>query len=474
MDREWRSKEAGKLCLLPTTYLLLTFHSNKTFRRLLTKSDLDRYLFYGKKMRKLVTSSGRNDLSNIDGSVFRAVSIFLDLFYPGRTVMPHLREFKWDSGGQLDLMWEIFPYLSPSIQRIEMELDSKRIEPGSPALALLSTLASKWPFIKQLHLYGEPDYRTPIESTFPCGFLHLSSFRCPYFPISCDAIRHLAHLPNLCDASLYFSHTDASGWSTLAVPARPFPSLRELYLCGTRFRSGIEFIQTYLLSVSLNSIDIRAEDAPSAGEIHEFFSALSSRLCPQTLTSINLNQEEYMEYDIGPALEFCDFEPLLRCNNLETLSLEIAFSPERLSDSLLEAMSFAWPQLTKLEFDSRLFNDLPSPCTFRGILHLAKRCPRLFSLSISFMAFAKISWNDRPGGGSAINQNLKHLYVGKSLIDDSGMVASLLSDIFPNIEKIWASIDYDSDDDEQCQNYDQWQVAIKQYMEKRAGGASGT
>jgi hypothetical protein len=154
--------------------------------------------------------------------------------------------------------------------------------------------------------------------------------------------------------------------------------------------------------------------------------------------------------------------------------LEIAFSPEHISDSLLEAMSFAWPQLTKLKFQA--LPDalhLPSQCTFHGILHLAKRCPRLFSLTIPFMASAKIDWNGGFGGGP-VNQNLKHFDVGNSRIDDSGMVASLLSDIFPNIQNIEASEDYNYEDDEECQNYDRWQEAIKQYMEKRVGSASGT
>jgi hypothetical protein len=224
------------------------FHLNKTLRRLITQSDLDRYLFYGKKMRKLhFTYHDKNDPSRVDSSVFRAVPIFLDLFYPGRIAMPNLREFNCLSDN-FDSIWDIIPYLSPNLRQID--LDTRYPNTSLPTLALLSTLSSKWPFIKRLRLRGYPNSSTSNAlkpSTFPCGFLHLSTFNCPDFTISHNAIGHLARLPNLCNLSLYFSSTgDASGLSTLTTPPRPFPSLQELELNGTFFESGIKFIQTCL------------------------------------------------------------------------------------------------------------------------------------------------------------------------------------------------------------------------------------
>lgn len=95
------------------------------------------------------------------------------------------------------------------------------------------------------------------------------------------------------------------------------------------------------------------------------------------------------------------------------------------------------------------------------------------------MASTEISWNGRHGGGP-VNQNLKVFDVGRSPIDDVGMVASLLSDIFPNLVKIWVWGDSESDvwvddeSDDEGENYDRWQEAIEQYMEKRVGSAPGT
>jgi hypothetical protein len=231
------------------------------------------------------------------------------------------------------------------------------------------------------------------------------------------------------------------------------------------------------VSVSLNSIDVCAEDAPSAGEIHQLFSALSSRLFLPALTSVVLRHVD-SDVELGSPLEFSDFERLLQFNNLEFLRLEIASSPERISDSLLEAMSYAWPQLTSLEFQYCLFKDvLPSQCTFHGILQLAMQCPRLDLLTIIFMAFGNVNWNSGPGGG-LVHQNLKYLDVGNSLIDDSETVASLLSDIFPNIQyiEVWDVVSgYDVDWDEkvlQRRNRDRWREAYKLYKKKRRGDAA--
>ncbi len=211
------------------------------------------------------------------------------------------------------------------------------------------------------------------------------------------------------------------------MPTQPFPSLRGLDLNGPRYTSGIEFIQTFLSSASLDSIYVWAEYPPSTGEIRLLFLALSSHTSLPALTTVIL--ENNNELELGPALEFSDFEPLLRFNNLEYFRFDIVFPPDHISDSLLEAMSLAWPHLTHLKFDPSL---PPTQCTFDGLLHLAKRCPRLLVLGVPFMASSKIDRDGR-SGELPVNPNLKDLNVGRSPIDDVGMVVSLLSYVFPSI-----------------------------------------
>ena len=442
------------------------FCLNKTFQRILTRTDLDRFLFYGQKMRRLSTWDTQvGIISLIDCSVFRMLSITLDQFYPNRVVMRQLREFSFQFI-QHGSLWEVIPYLSASLQTINMEIMTGIH--SLPAMTFLSAVALKSPFIKDITIDGSSSDRsntTPISSSFPCGFRHLSTFDCD-FPIHYNTIGHLAHLPNLRDVSLHFSGTNANHASLPAMPAQPFPSLRHLLLIGTHFTSAIEFIQTFLPSVSLQSIKVIAENPPSAGELYQFFSALSSRICLSALTSVLLDYDPGEEYRAGPVLESSDFEPLLRFNNLEYLQLNAAFSPEHISDSLLEAMSFAWPQLTNFGLYSTLFPRPLPQCTFDGLLHFAKWCPRLASLDMLFTASSKIDWNDR-SRVVPVNRNLKYLTVGTSPIGDIGMVVSLLSDVFPNIAQITVWDDDDHVGDGFGENYQRWQEVINQYMEKR-------
>jgi hypothetical protein len=402
------------------------------------------------------------------------ISIYLNQFYPSRVALPCLREFHCFFY-RLGSIWEIIPYLSPSIQKVQLFVEMMEL-PTLQVLALLSTPASKMPFLEQLLVDGDSDAYPSmcIMSTLLCGsrFIHLSTVECPFTPVSLDAVGHLARLPNLHKVS-FILDDDSGDISTLAMPAQPFPSLRELDLSVPNVVYGIGFIRSCLPSVSLNSFEFFTPRLPSSGEIHQLFSALSSHLVLQSLTDVLLLLDHHRDHDVGPTLEFRDFEPLLQFNNLQSLHITTGFSPERLSDNLLVAMSLAWPLLTSLTLYSCLTVSPQPQCTFDGILYLAERCRSLKFLGIPFMASAQIDRSIRPGGGP-VNRNLKELTVGKSPINDSRAVASLLLDVFPSLERIDVDHWYGSETDDGGQNYHRWEEVVDLYMEERVDGAQGT
>jgi hypothetical protein len=403
------------------------------------------------------------DHCRIDSSAFRTITVFFDIFRPGCVILPNLRDL-YCHDTYLDSMLEIIPYISPNLRQFELDADVE--SPSQPALAILSALPFKSPFIENLRITGYTQSLVnegPILPSFPCGLCHLSTFECPDIPVSHDAVRHLANLPNLCDISLYFSDKYARGLSRLEMPTTPFPSLRSLDLAGTSFVSGIEFIQCCLRSALLDSVDVCAKHAPSGGEIRQLFSALSSHIHPQSLTSIRVRHPDHStNLGNGAALEFGDFEPLLSFINLNSIWILVPSSPERLSDSLLEAISMAWPQLANFHLDSIGFMTRATQCTLHGILLLAKRCPKLIGLTITFRASAQISWNGRPGGGT-VHRRMSELNFGRSPIDKAGIVASFLSDVFPDVLSLDAWDDYDRSNPEEVRYWKRWQEVVDLY-----------
>jgi hypothetical protein len=466
MDYERRSEGPGKLYLLPSLKLLLMLYQ-QTFQRPLTQSDLDRYLFYGRKMRRLKVSNDysppNRNLSQINSNVFREIAVFLDLFHPGHVILPNLRELHCDDFHDVPL-WEVIPYLSPSLERFRLDNQSFSSPPSGSAVALLSALSAKSPLIKHLRITRYSMSTAPAFLTFPNGLVNLSTFECPGIPISHNAIIQLAHLPNLINMSLYFPDDHASGLSKLALPATPFSSLRQFTLKGTHFVSGIKFISTCLRSASLEFIGVCALEAPSFGEIHQLFSTFALSLQLKALTGVHLYHPGYTfgENDLGSPLENMDFEPLLQFHNLEACNVELTSVIEHLSDTLLDTISLAWPRLTCLCFDTFDFTPGPSQCTLEGILLLAKRCPNLRSLAIPFMASVPISWKGRPGEGT-VNESMEELDVRRSPIVDPDMVASFLSDIFPNLVRIRSWDALDNYVAEAFQYHELWEEAIRLY-----------
>jgi hypothetical protein len=423
-------------------------------------------------------SSGRKDpkdISQIHSTVFHAITTFIDLHHPGLTIFPKLIDL-WCFDLQHDSFWEIIPYLSPSIQAFELfhspdfssavwhhpELYQLE-QPSVSAVALLSALTTKAPSIRVLRvLYDYVTHAVPVA--YPCRFLHLTTFHFLGIPLSniCDTIEHLACLSNLHDVSLYLWDRNPRSLSAVSLPAVPFPSLRTLEPRSESFGIGVEFVSKCLISAMLSSFTLYAKSVPSTGQSHQLFSALASCCHHQSMTSLHVEVED--PGPVGPALQLSDLKPLLQFNNLEFVEIEINCSPEHLSDSFVDSMTIAWPRLTRLHIGHLGLEFAPSSsqCTLEGILLLAKRCPKLQFLTFPFLASAEITWNDRPGDG-VVNESLERLDVGRSPIEDPHMVASFLSDVFPNLICFDAWDGYGLRNDQQVRYHKLWEEAITLY-----------
>jgi hypothetical protein len=375
--------------------------------------------------------------------------------------LPNLRELHCHDCQ--DHLLEVISYLSPTLEVFQLDNQQRYREPSRSAKALLSALATKSPLIKDLCVTGYPASTAPTFLEFPQGLIHLSTFECSNIPISHDAVWQLAYLPNLINLSFYFLDDHASELSKLVTPTAPFSSLRELTLNGAHFVSGIPFIRTYLKSAPLEFIGVGASQGSSAGEIHALLSTLWLHLQFQALTRVHLFNHTFPSTGVGSPLMSTDLMPLLEFKNLEALRVVVASSVAHLDNSLLDAMSLAWPRLTHLHIEPWDANPSPSQCSFQGILLLAKRCPNLRSLAIPFLASEPISWKRRPGEG-VVHECMEELDVLRSPIVDPDMVASFLSDVFPNLDSFdsWQYME-DHDDAGDVRFGKLWQKAIRLY-----------
>ncbi|TCD68358.1 hypothetical protein EIP91_010996 [Steccherinum ochraceum] len=119
--------------------------------------------------------------------------------------------------------------------------------------------------------------------------------------------------------------------------------------------------------------------------------------------------------------------------------LEIGMSwPWNLTDSSMEKIARAWPNIAVLDLDPAGDWPIPSNVTTDGLELLSQLCPRLRMLGIQFNSappdFYRAEELYYHVQGRVWNATLNMLAVGRSVIDSPQNVALFLSCLFPNLE----------------------------------------
>ena len=135
--------------------------------------------------------------------------------------------------------------------------------------------------------------------------------------------------------------------------------------------------------------------------------------------------------------------PLLSFTRLKFVSFTSLFG-FNLDDETVDAMARSWKDLEKLKVGSFWQPQPPQPLpprtTWKSLVSMAKHNPRLEELTLPFDATtiteqlhtrsSVIPWKD------IRNDALQTLDVCRSPIDCPSVVAQLISDLFPNLERI--------------------------------------
>jgi hypothetical protein len=312
-------------------------------------------------------------------------------------------------------------------------------------LVILSTLVDRYPLLQHIKFTHVPVHSSTQQdgvSAVICGWSHLHTLST--VGLTRRAIIHAASLPDLQCFSL------RNLVETITFPDSAFPALRRLDLRAADLSLCISFIEN--LKLDLTEVEL-SYDRAKLSHWTDVGKVLLTTCTRSSLLKLSLLHFTSPDLDArGPSTHWDLLRPLFAFSNLTSINIEPGTS---LNDGIVQELGQAWPRLKILHIlDRTAHEEQTSRVTLQGLAQLAKFCPDLHHLAILLDTRSVERCRTRPGGGIR-NFSLRSLNVGNSLITSPHLVASFLSDIFPNISHIISFIPLDADRNEEWEEVEQ-------------------
>ncbi|KAJ7736745.1 hypothetical protein DFH07DRAFT_927701 [Mycena maculata] len=392
-------------------------------RRPILPSDLDRFLFYSRRVRVFIV----HDEINVAVDDLRACLADQILF-------PSLTTLVW---GHADSFCDLPLYLGPHLKHIGFALNN-----SAPHLCLLLTLTLQYPMLKSVDICLPPSASTAyVVSDAVCGLRAVT--RLTVNTLTTPALLHLAALPDLNVLNLMCV-------GDVRVP-EPLPDERFVRLehlsAGAADIEHCTALLRFLSAAPLKTTFFALSDSdgspPSAWA--SFTSALRDHCVPCKLQSIfiyhgSLPDAPFPRAHTPAAPSGAALTPLLAFHNLTSLVIEPPHGLE-LDEGLLRDMAAAWPLMEKLVLGVSGSEVEPFPrsttVSLRALLPFALHCPNLQTLGVVFDATLPFVGMEpelaKLNGG---HRALRRLLLGHSAIADPhiGEVAKFLDGLFPCLE----------------------------------------
>ncbi|KAL1948908.1 hypothetical protein VTO73DRAFT_10714 [Trametes versicolor] len=356
-------------------------------------------------------------------------------------------------------------YFSRSLQAVKLDLvDHPDFDHLRDVIRDLAMLA---PHVESLKLSERStDQLHSLRGIEIAQLSRLTSFIGHGVSIAFDALLALGRLP--CVRTVYIQpRAEPSDWDELSREPHGgfFAALQELDLVAMRpMNDTHEYCLTLLKTItptSLHSVTLylrRPENNETEALFTSFSVALGGLTCPGTLQHITifLGNQDHADHSI--ILHSPCFEPLLALHALRSLRVQQG-AKVVVDDSMLDAMSRAWPALHTLEFEWprprwRRFRgathqlppgtDAPDRprATLAGLVPLVRRCADLRELAVAVDMRSAVPDFDGLGhppvplqGGAGCK--VRRLQTCGWLVgDDVFAVASFLSLVFPELSHI--------------------------------------
>ncbi|KAJ7119553.1 hypothetical protein C8R44DRAFT_853675 [Mycena epipterygia] len=395
-------------------------------RRPVIPSDLDRLLFYSRRVKSFVARQ-KNVIVAAEA---------LRTCLAGRILFPNLMVLIW---AQPDSFSDLPLYLSPNIKHFGLALND-----SAPHLGLLSTLTLRYPILDSVHVRLSPSASaTRGVSTAVCGLRAVKGLTVNTLTVA--ALLHVAKIRNLNALNLL---SLGNVHLSELPPGERFTHLQHLNVGAVSIDQCAALVR-FLSASPLSTAFFALSDQESpASAWAAFTSALHDGCIHSTLRSIfiyhgALPEPPFARSYIETPPPGAVLVPLLAFSNLSSLVLEPPHGFD-LDETLLRDMAAAWPFMEKLILGVS-GAEIGSPCTsipLRALLPFALHCPRLHTLGMVLDATIPVGEAEEElkklkGGQGA----LRRLLLGPSVILDGNVtgVATFLARVFPKLDAIVCS-----------------------------------
>ncbi|KAI5822431.1 hypothetical protein K523DRAFT_256952 [Schizophyllum commune Tattone D] len=414
-------------------YGLQTF---ETLRKL-EEQDLERFTFYATLVRRLSVGS----LSQEAQSCLYALG--RDCRHP---VFSRLRYLQWSDVQDAPAHFTLL-FLSSSLRHIELHYAT-----SDDAMIVIPHLPSICPdlhgfTLRIAYARNERAEKQGTASSLARHWGDIREYRVPHVK-ACD-VSYLASLPRL--EVLSFDECEKDATPMPSLPSSSFSALRSLDIPHARPEYHLHILQS-MPSQSLRLSDLRLGwTSRKEAAWPAIIAAIGHSCAHASLTCLQLHSKEDFDAEIiddflpePVALDYASMQPLAAFSNLIELAIEYP-STYALTDGELQQFARGWPRLERLYLtaDAHNMHLLPQSLTIRALFHLARHCPLLTFLSLTFDA----NVNECEEGlvSDAQQHSLSRLDVGLSRISSASLVFRILSPVFPNLRRIMSRTTLDAD-----------------------------
>lgn len=358
-----------------------------------------------------------------------------ELHYPGEDYLP--TPIFFDLRSCHEDRWIRCEILSRKLRAISIRC---AYCPRKSDTEMLSTLSAKAPMLEQLRLSGGWSCISALDTM--SGFERLQLFQCDQV-IKVTMLQSLASLPHLLTLDILLPLDPVPESLAISSVSNHFPSLKSVHVASNQLASLAQFMRLYATTSPIEDTNFSLDwsnggryTSPPELPLNGLRSLLSGSAHCLTTFHFAGSYHSSQVWSAWRSLTFREIRPLLLCKGLQSLHIDAGYMLENFDNSALKAMAAAWPQLQSLKLISFPIR-MPMPCTIHCLKYMARFCPDLQSLSISFSIVDKRLKRAKlgPSGGQL---SLKSLHVGLSTLSDDHVktVASFLLRLFPALGEI--------------------------------------